>query len=82
MRRIGELREYIRKHGLGESRDAVDDVEAFIDKLGIAALEGRGTLREVVEAMKSYSLLSGDALIAVTARRYGISTMVTFDEDF
>jgi len=32
--------------------------------------------------MRSYNLLPGDALIAVTARHYGIDTILTFDEDF
>jgi predicted nucleic acid-binding protein len=30
----------------------------------------------------SYSLLPGDALVAVSCRHYGINTIATFDEDF
>ncbi|OWJ55462.1 PIN domain-containing protein [Pyrodictium delaneyi] len=29
-----------------------------------------------------YKLLPGDALIALTCRRYGIGRILTFDEDF
>ena len=32
--------------------------------------------------MRNYNLLPGDALIAITARHYGIDTILTFDEDF
>jgi len=32
--------------------------------------------------MRSWDLLPGDALIAITARHYGIDTILTFDEDF
>lgn len=32
--------------------------------------------------MREYGLLPNDALIAATCRRYGIRTIITFDEDF
>ena len=32
--------------------------------------------------MRSYNLLPGDALVVVTAKQYGIGTILTFDEDF
>ncbi len=32
--------------------------------------------------MKNHNLLSRDSLIAITAKHYGINTILTFDEDF
>ncbi|RLG75297.1 MAG: PIN domain nuclease [Thermoprotei archaeon] len=62
--------------------DAMNDVEELIDKLGIVVLEDKGSFKELVETVRRYSLLPGDALIAITARHYGIDTILTFDEDF
>ena len=82
IRRLDQLREYIRKHGVKEFADAIDDVEELIEELGIIVLEDKGSLRELLEVMRGYNLLPGDALIAITARHYGIDTILTFDEDF
>jgi len=82
LRKLDELRDYIRRHGLEAFSDAINDVEEFIDRLGILVLEDRGSIKELIETMRRYSLLPGDALIAITARRYGIDTILTFDEDF
>ena len=82
IRRLDQLREYIRKHGIKEFANAVNDVEELIEGLGIVVLEDKGSLRELLEVMRSYNLLPGDALVAVTAKHYGISTILTFDEDF
>ena len=54
----------------------------MIHKLGIIVLEDKGGLTELLETMREYSLLPGDALIAITARHYGINTILSFDEDF
>jgi len=54
----------------------------LIDRLGILVLEDKGSLRELLETMKNYDLLPGDALIATTAKHYGIDVILTFDEDF
>lgn len=82
IRKLDQLRDYIRKHGLDNFEDAINDVGELIDRLGILVLEDRGSLGELLKTMKSYSLLPGDALIAVTAKHYGIDTILTFDEDF
>ena len=82
IRRLDQLREYIRKHGIEEFANALNDVEGLIEELGIIVLEDKGSLGELLEAMRSYNLLPGDALIAITARHYGIDTILTFDEDF
>ncbi len=82
IRRLDQLREYIRKHGIEEFANALNDVEGLIEELGIIVLEDKGSLGELLEVMRSYNLLPGDALIAVTARHYGIDTILTFDEDF
>ena len=82
LKKLDELRNYIRRHGLKMFSDAINDVEELIDKLGIVVLEDRGSFKELVETVRRYSLLPGDALIAITARHYGIDTILTFDEDF
>ncbi len=82
IQRLDQLREYIKRHGIKEFANAVNDVEELIEELGIVVLEDRGSLRELLEVMRSYNLLPGDALIAVTARYYDIDTILTFDEDF
>ena len=82
IRRLDQLREYTRKYGVKEFTNAMNDVEEFIEELGIIVLEDKGSLGELLEIMRSYSLLPGDALIAITARHYGIGTILTFDKDF
>ena len=82
IRRLDQLRSYIRRHGIGEFSDALRDVEELIEELGILVLEDKGSLKELLEVMARYNLLPGDALIAITARHYGIDTIFTFDEDF
>jgi len=82
IKRLDQLREYIRKHGIEEFANALNDVEGLIEELGIIVLEDKGSLEELLEVMRSYNLLPGDALIAVTARHHGIDAILTFDEDF
>jgi predicted nucleic acid-binding protein len=82
IKRLNELRDYIRKHGLKEFYDAINDVEELVDKLGVHVLEDRGDLTELLNTMKKFNLLTGDALIAITAKRYNIENILTFDEDF
>jgi len=82
IRKLDQLRGHIRKHGLKEFNDVINDVEEMIDKLGIIVLEDKGSLTELLETIRKYSLLPGDALIAITTRHYGIDTILTFDEDF
>jgi len=70
IRRLNELRDYIRKHGLKEFYDAINDVEELVDKLGIQVLEDKGDFIELLDVMRRFDLLPGDALIAVTAKHY------------
>jgi len=39
LRKLDELRDYVRRHGLEIFSDAINDVEELIDKLGILVLE-------------------------------------------
>jgi len=43
IKRLNELKEYIRKYGTREFYEAINVIEEFIDKLGIHVLEDRGT---------------------------------------
>ncbi len=82
IRRLDQLREYIRKHGIEEFANALNYVEGLIEELGIIVLEDKGSLGGLLEAMRSCNPLPGDALIAITARHSDIDTILTFDEDF
>ncbi len=82
IRKLGELRAYVRKHDLKKFSDAINDFERMVNELGILVLEDRGGFQEVLNTMRNYNLLPSDALIAVTAKHYGIDTILTFDEDF
>ena len=82
LRKLDELRDYIRRHGLEMFSDTINDVEELINRLGILVLEDKGSLKELVETMRRYNLLPGDALIAITAKHYGVDTILTFNEDF
>ncbi len=82
VRKLEQLRDYIRKRGLEGFSDAISDFEELINKLRILVLEDKGDLKELLETMRRYGLLPVDALIAVTAEHYGIDTILTFDEDF
>ena len=82
IRKLDQLRDYIREHGLENFEDTINDVEELINRLGILVLEDKGSLVELLETIKNYSLLPGDALIAITAKHYGIDTILTFDVDF
>ncbi len=64
IRRLDQLREYIRKHGIEEFANALNDVEGLIEELGIIVLEDKGSLGELLEAMRSCNPLPGNALIA------------------
>ncbi|MCD6488289.1 MAG: PIN domain-containing protein [Desulfurococcales archaeon] len=82
IRKLDQLRDYIREHSLENFEDTINDVEELINRLGILVLEDKGSLVELLETIKNYSLLPGDALIAITAKHYGIDTILTFDVDF
>ncbi len=82
IRKLEQLRDYIRKHGLDYFEDVINDVKELLDRLGILVLEDKGGLEELLKTMKNHNLLPGDALIAITAKHYGIDTILTFDEDF
>jgi len=82
IRRLDHLRDYIRKYGFAIFDDAINDLYQLINMLGITVLEDRGRFEEFLLTTKQYSLLPGDALIAISAKHYGIDTILTFDDDF
>ena len=82
IRRVDDFKAYIRKHGLKELEGVIRDVEEFIYKFNIQVLEDKSDIVELLDAIRNFNLLPGDALIAVTAKSYGIDTILTFDDDF
>ena len=79
IRRLNQLREYIRKHGYKEFSEAINDVEELIEELGIIVHE---VVRETSNIATKYGLLLNDTLIAATCKHYNISVIATLDEDF
>ena len=61
IRKLDQLRDYIREHSLENFEDTINDVEELINRLGILVLEDKGSLVELLETIKNYSLLPGDA---------------------
>ncbi len=57
VRRLDQLRDYVRRRGMEEFGDVINDVENLVEGLGIIVLEDRGGLDEVLETMRRYSLL-------------------------
>jgi len=82
IRRIEELREYVRKHGYGFFEEDVNELYKFLKEANIAVVEDRAMPQELIEVAKQFHLLPADALIALTCRHYGIDTILTFDKDF
>ena len=54
----------------------------MLEEYGIIVLQDEAKIEELHDTMIKYKLLPGDAIIALTCRHYGISTILTFDEDF
>ena len=82
IRRIEELREYIRRHGYKSFEQEIDMVYELIRQLGIIVLEDKVSLQELIDVIKRFKLLPADGIIALTCKHYGIDTILTFDEDF
>jgi len=82
IRRIEKLREHIQKHGYDFFEEDIDELYEFLKDANIAVVEDKASPNELIDAAKNYHLLPGDALIAITARHYGIDTILTFDADF
>jgi len=81
-RGIYQVRELIRKHGLEHVKDELATLRRLLSDYNIITLQDNATVEEIHEAMIRYRLLPGDAIIALTCKRYGINTILTFDEDF
>ena len=82
IRRLGKLKEHIRKNGLGFASDMLERYTEMLREFDIAVLGDYAEPRELLEAMRKYHLTPSDAVIALTCRYYGIGTIITFDEDF
>ena len=81
-RGIYQVKELIRKHGLEHVKDELVTLCRLLSDYNIIALQDEATIKEIHETMIKYRLLPGDAIIALTCKHYGISTILTFDEDF
>ena len=79
---IHKIREIINQKGLGFIKDELKAMRGLLSEYNIIVLQDRAEVSEIHETMIKYSLLPGDAIIALTCRHYGIDTILTFDEDF
>jgi predicted nucleic acid-binding protein len=82
IKRIEELREYIRSKGYITFRNEITRLINFTKELRVTVLEDRGEFQELVTIVTQFNLLPADAVIALTCKHYGIDTILTFDEDF
>ncbi len=82
VRSIYQIREIIRRSGLGFIKDELTILRSLISEYNIVVLQDRATIDEIHGTMIRYNLLPGDAVIALTCKHYGIDTILTFDEDF
>ena len=82
IRRVDDFKAYIRKHGLKDLEGVIRGVEEFIFKFNIQVLDDKNNIVELLDAIRNFNLLPGDALIAITAKSYGIDIILMFDEDF
>ena len=79
---IHQVREAVRRYGLELVKDELAALRSLLSEYDIVVLRDEATVDEIHETMIKYSLLPGDAIIALTCRHYSINTILTFDEDF
>ena len=82
VRGVHAVREVVKRHGLGFVEGDLGELRNVIEDYGVEVLVDAATIEELHEVMVRYRLLPGDALIALTCKRYGIRRILTFDEDF
>lgn len=76
------IRRVIVKHGLDFVKSELEALRKLIEENNIVVLQDVATVEEIHRTMVEYKLLPGDAIIALTCKRYGIDAILTFDEDF
>ncbi|GBF09930.1 predicted nucleic acid-binding protein [Aeropyrum pernix] len=81
-RGVHDVRRVIDKHGLNFVLNDLIALRKLVNENNILVLNDTATIDEIHETMTSYKLLPGDAIIALTCKHYGISTILTFDSDF
>ena len=74
------LRELITKQDERVKSLLEEDVGPLLSLFNLITPET--SVEELLDLIKSYGLLPNDALIVIAALKHGISTIVTFDEDF
>ncbi len=73
----------MRRYGLEFIRDELATLRSLLSEYNnIVVLRDKATVDEIHEIMIRYSLLPGDAIIALTCKHHGIDTILTFDGDF
>jgi len=82
IRSLKKLKEYIRSEGLDFAQDALERYTNMLQEFEITVLRDYAEPRELLETIEKYRLTPSDAIIALTCKHYGISTILTFDEDF
>ena len=82
IRGVHGVREFVRRKGLSLVREELRTFRSLVKEYGIVVLRDDASVDEIHEVMVRYSLLPGDAIIALTCRHYGIDAILTFDEDF
>ncbi len=82
IRSLKKLKEYIGSEGLDFASDALEKYTNMLQEFEVTILKDYAEPNELLETMKKYRLMPSDAIIVLTCRHYGISTITTFDGDF
>jgi predicted nucleic acid-binding protein len=81
-RNYSSFRKFIATKGYAPFQKEIDFIYALLEDSNIELVPIDQDLDRWREIMQSYSLLSSDALIALTCRSNGIKRIATFDNDF
>ncbi len=82
IRKLSRLKEHIRKRGLDFAIDTLERYTEMLHEFDVTVLRDYAEPKELLETMRIHWLTPSDAIIALTCKHYGISAILTFDEDF
>ncbi len=74
------LRKVVTREGYPES--IISGIRSLLEDLEITLLTENVSHSEMLETVRELKLLPSDAVIALTCKRHGVDTIMTFDRDF
>ncbi len=82
IKRAYDLRRLIRSKGISFAKGSLDKFTSLLGELYVRVVGDEAEPKQIINTMDDYRLAPRDAIIALTCKHYGISTILTFDEDF